>query len=89
MKNYMGQDRPEVHLEVSNGRTLRLMPTDPYGFWVIRYDHGQLPPELADSHYTSESAARKAVSEYIARKGFETVSVKLTEQTDHSKTKKV
>lgn len=37
---------------------------DPYGFWYIRMDHGQVPDVLSGA-YTSFEKARRAVEEYL------------------------
>lgn len=46
---------------------LNFTRTDPYGFWIISYEKGQLPRELTGV-YTSFQNALKEAQSYIVKK---------------------
>ena len=54
------------HLE--NGNKIHIKAEDPYGFWRINLDKGNLPEKLKGM-YTSVEMARKDVERYLAEKG--------------------
>ena len=41
---------------------------DPYGFWNVHVQHGQIPKELK-GNYTSPDEARRAITTYLSKKG--------------------
>lgn len=58
------RDTPNMHVIRIDHNKLILERTDPYGFWVIHYEKGQLPEKLKGS-YTSYEEAKKAVTLYL------------------------
>lgn len=52
--------------ELDNNK-LRYRKTDPYGFWVISFERGQVPEHLR-GNYTSAAAAEAAITRYLAEK---------------------
>jgi len=52
--------------DLSNGNKIMCDRRDPYGFWHLYYEHGQLPDKLKDMQFTSFDQARKFVEAYIA-----------------------
>lgn len=66
------QEVTEGTNDLGNHRTLTLennkihfKRTDPYGFWTVNYDKGQVPVSLR-GHYTSYDKAAQAVEGYLA-----------------------
>lgn len=55
--------RRSVTLE--NGNKLIIERTDPYGFWKVHYEKGQIPDKLSGL-YTSYDRAMVDVNSYIA-----------------------
>jgi hypothetical protein len=51
-------------IEFDNGQKINVIRTDPYGFWHLKTDSGQLPDNLKTSQYTTFAEAKKAVTEY-------------------------
>lgn len=49
---------------LDNGNKIHFKKTDPYGFWVVNYNKGQLPKQLKGV-YTSYNAAWKHVQAYL------------------------
>ena len=49
----------------TNGAKIFLTRKDPYGFWFISFEHGQLPDKLTGA-YTSAELAAADVDKYIA-----------------------
>jgi len=67
--------------DLSNDRTLKLdnntvhiRKSDPYGFWSISMERGQIPHKLK-GHYTSFTEAEKAIMHYLNEKGREVKEV--------------
>lgn len=52
-------------LTLENGNTIHFERTDPYGFWYVHYDKGQMPEKLRGA-YTSYDRARADVDSYLA-----------------------
>jgi hypothetical protein len=50
--------------QLENGNKLYAKQTDPYGFWYLNLDKGQLPPWLADQAFNEWSQVLKAVERY-------------------------
>jgi hypothetical protein len=55
-------------LTLQGGNAINITSTDPFGFWYISWERGQLPEYLRGA-YTSASEAEKAVNVYLAEKG--------------------
>lgn len=54
-------------LTLENGNKIHFERTDPYGFWKVHYDKGQVPEKLK-GNYTSFDIAMVAVKSYLAIK---------------------
>jgi hypothetical protein len=54
-------------IELENGNVLYVKNTDPYGFWTVHYEHGQLPKSMRGA-YTTWDYALAAVKKYLADK---------------------
>ncbi len=54
--------------KLENGNKIHIKATDPYGFWYINLDKGQLPEKLKGA-YTTLEMARKDIERYLAEKG--------------------
>lgn len=54
---------------------IRVIRTDPYGFWHISFERGQLPKKLK-GNYTSFDQAEKAVRAYLTEREREIKSIK-------------
>ena len=54
-------------VELKTGNKLNLKRSDPYGFWTIHYEKGQVPVEL-QGQFTSDDEAMKAVNVYLSKK---------------------
>lgn len=52
---------------------LHIRKSDPYGFWTVSYERGQVPESIG-GQYTSPMEAEKAVLTYLAAKGKEVKS---------------
>lgn len=52
-------------LTLENGNKIYFERKDPYGFWYIHYDKGQMPEKLRGA-YTSYDRAKLAVDSYLA-----------------------
>ena len=50
----------------TNGAKIFLTRKDPYGFWSISFEHGQLPEQLTGS-YTSAELAAADVDKYLSQ----------------------
>lgn len=60
--------KEKIHLNLSeNDFVVKHRDDDPYGFWWIGREKGQVPEELRGAYTTSE-LAKNAVQEYIAQK---------------------
>jgi hypothetical protein len=57
-------------VELKNGNKLHFKRSDPYGFWTVNYDKGQLPAHLL-GQYTSYDRAEAAVKTYLNELGKE------------------
>jgi hypothetical protein len=53
-----------------SGNKLHFERRDPYGFWSIHYDKGQVPAELK-GNYTSYDQAAAAANRYITERAVE------------------
>lgn len=60
----MPRKRP---LEIDESNDFIITQTDPYGFWYISRERGQIPDSLSGA-YSSPQMARKAVESYILTK---------------------
>lgn len=49
-----------------NGHKFLVSFTDPYGYWFIRREHGQIPLLLSGA-YTHFSSAKKAIEAYVSQ----------------------
>lgn len=54
-------------IELDTGRTLKLVCTDPYGFWFFHLDKGQLPGWMTGA-YSNVTEAEKALKKYLEEK---------------------
>jgi hypothetical protein len=61
-------------LSVEGGNAINISSVDPYGFWYVSWERGQLPEKLKGA-YTTFSEAEKAVRTYLAEKGKEVKQV--------------
>ena len=61
-------------MTLDNGAKLIFERKDPYGFWSIHYEKGQVPEDL-QGHYTTFDLAQKDVARYLARKDKEVVEI--------------
>lgn len=62
-----GRDLPNIRSYDLGNNKLNIKRTDPYGFWVISFERGQVPASLK-GQYTSIDDARKAVKTYLENK---------------------
>ncbi len=62
-------------LDLDNGNKIRVTREDPFGFWYVSYEKGQIPEHLKGS-YTSFDEAKKAINSYLTNKKREVTSVK-------------
>lgn len=53
-------------IELDNNK-LHVQRKDPYGFWEIHFDKGQIPDDLK-GRYTSFDEAKKAIDVYLREK---------------------
>lgn len=60
-------------IQLDNGSTVNIKRTDPYGFWSIHYEKGQVPQNLSGS-YTSDTAAIEALKSYLSTKNLQEIS---------------
>lgn len=51
-------------LELKNGNKVHIKKQDPYGFWRVSMERGQIPDTLK-GEYTSANEAEKAVRHYL------------------------
>ena len=51
-------------LALENGNKVHFKCHDPFGFWTVNFDKGQMPDALS-GHYTSFEYAEKAVRAYL------------------------
>jgi len=59
------RDQPKDRVvAVDNGAAFHIKQEDPFGFWRISREHGQIPASL-DGQYTSYDKAKKAVDIYL------------------------
>lgn len=56
-----------ISIDLGNNK-INMKRTDPYGFWTIGFDKGQVPEKLRGL-YTSAEVARRAVTAYLDEKG--------------------
>ena len=61
--------------ELENGNKLHAVQSDPYGFWSLHLDKGQLP-ERFQGQYSTWDAVTKDVERYQTLRGLAVVEVK-------------
>jgi hypothetical protein len=62
------RDLPSIRkIEVSEGSPFLIERRDPYGFWYVRREHGQVPVKLQGA-YTNFEQATLAVKVYMNEK---------------------
>lgn len=61
-------------LTLEGGNAVNITSRDPYGFWYISWERGQLPETLRGA-YTSFTEAERAVLVYLSQKGKEVKAV--------------
>ena len=62
------RDLPKTRkIEVENGADFLIEQRDPYGFWFVRREKGQIPAKLSGA-YTTYSFAQQAVERYVNSK---------------------
>lgn len=54
-------------IDLENGNKINITQTDPFGFWTISYNKGQLPDHMR-GQYTSYHQAELAVQQYLQTK---------------------
>lgn len=57
-------------INLTNGNKINLKRNDPYGFWSVHYERGQVPAQL-QGLYTESEIALQAVKAYIEQNGLE------------------
>lgn len=57
-------DAENLRVIETNGAKIFLHRTDPFGFWIVQFEKGQLPESLTGS-YTSATIAAEAVEKYL------------------------
>ena len=64
-------------IELNNGNKINIKRNDPYGFWTVHYEKGQIPKALM-GNFTSYELARKQVMSHLGhnRKRSEVVTEK-------------
>ena len=63
------KDLPNIRkVTLSNGSSLTLKREDPYGFWSVHYEKGQVPERLKGL-YTSPHEAMKDITNYLEATG--------------------
>lgn len=69
MENYVDVDRDLARrrvLELDNNKII-IEKKDPYGFWYVHFERGQMPASLGGS-YTSYSVAEAEIMTYLRLK---------------------
>lgn len=61
-------------INLAGGNKINVKREDPFGFWTISWERGQLPDYLK-GQYTSFEEARKAVEAYLAQKNKQVESI--------------
>jgi hypothetical protein len=61
-------------IELESGKTIHIQNKDPYGFWYVHWEHGQMPQKMQGA-YTSFDYALTAVRHYLADKDEKIVHV--------------
>lgn len=80
MQNFSNtSDRTRV-FELSNGNKLYAKQTDPYGFWYLNLDKGQLPEKFQGA-YSTYDAVQKDVERYEVLRGIAAAEVKTGKAT--------
>jgi hypothetical protein len=65
--NYLEHDKDLLlkrSYTLKNGNKVNISKTDPYGFWEVHMEKGQLPDKLK-GQYTTPMEAEKAVTSYF------------------------
>jgi hypothetical protein len=62
------KDLPSIRTIEFEGNKMTIQRTDPFGFWYLHLNRGQLPAKLRGA-YTSPDLATKDVLRYIDDKG--------------------
>lgn len=75
MQDFSNTDSKVRVFELSNGNKLYAKQSDPYGFWHLNLDKGQLPEQFLGS-YSTFDAVVKDVERYQILRGLATVEVK-------------
>lgn len=55
-------------LALEDGNKIHFKASDPFGFWSINFERGQLPESLSDQVWTTYDEAEKAVKAYLVSK---------------------
>ena len=63
---------------LKNGNTINFVRSDPYGFWTVHYEKGQMPDHLT-GQFTSYDRAETAVKAYLLELGKEPAKAAKTE----------
>ena len=66
-------------IELDNGNMLIVENKDPYGFWYVHYEKGQLPKRMQGA-YTTWEYALAAVKRYLAEKDEPIVAIRTQAQ---------
>jgi hypothetical protein len=67
--DFENKDIPnERRIDYGAHNKIKLTRKDPYGFWYVSFERGQLPEYLKGA-YTTYSAAEAEVMKYIAKQG--------------------
>jgi len=68
------RDLPNVrYIELANGNKLNLKRADPFGFWYVSFEKGQVPAVLK-SAFTTVEEAMKQIEIYLKAKNHEVKS---------------
>lgn len=76
------RDMPSTRkVEVPNGPAFLVERKDPYGFWYVRREHGQVPAKLQGA-YTSFEKAELDINTYTTNEMRKPVDYQGTQTTD-------
>lgn len=69
-------DRPgsERTVHLSDGKTIKVVREDPYGFWVIKWSAGAAPAAIS-GNFTNAELALRALDGYLSQDTFRTERV--------------
>ena len=67
MIEFQTMDERTRFVELSNGNKLYAKQSDPFGFWTVNFDKGQVPDSLNQT-FTTFRHASKAIEAYLKQR---------------------